>query len=138
MREILKELQKMGKTILISSHILPELTELCTMVGIIDHGRMRATGTVQDVIHQLTAGRRLRITVLGQKDEALAMLKGMPSIREVDVTNGSLEAGFEGDEATAAAILQSLIAGGIKVSNFTQMEGGLEAAFLKATTEGIG
>jgi ABC-2 type transport system ATP-binding protein len=138
MREILKELQKMGKTILISSHILPELTELCTMIGIIDRGRMRATGPVQDVIHQLTAGRRLRITVLGQKDEALAMLKGMASIREVDVTNGSLEAEFEGDETTAASILQSLIAGGIKVSNFTQIEGGLEAAFLKATTEGIG
>ena len=56
MREILKELQKMGKTIVISSHILPELTELCTMVGIIDQGRMRATGPVQDVIRQLTKG----------------------------------------------------------------------------------
>src|SRR6202035_1340166 len=66
-REILKELKKRGKTILISSHILPELTELCTMVGIIDQGRMRATGPVHEVIRQLTAGRRLRITVLGQK-----------------------------------------------------------------------
>jgi len=70
MREILKELQTMGKTIIISSHILPELTELCTMIGIIDQGRMRATGPVQEVIRQLTTGRRLRITVLGQKEEA--------------------------------------------------------------------
>ena len=138
MREILKELQQMGKTIVISSHILPELTELCTMIGIIDRGRMRATGPVQDVIRQLTAGRRLRITVLGQKEEALAVLKGMNSVRSVEDMNGSLEAGFEGDEATAAGILQTLIAGGIKVSGFTQLEGGLEAAFLKATTEGVG
>jgi hypothetical protein len=62
----------------------------------------------------------------------------MPSVRDVDMSNGTLEAGFEGDEATAAEILQGLIAGGIKVSNFTQLEGGLEAAFLKATTEGVG
>jgi len=138
MREILKELQQMGKTIIISSHILPELTELCTMIGIIDHGQLRATGRVQDVIRQLTAGRRLRITVLGQREEAIALLKGLASVREVDVSNGSLEAAFEGDEATAAGILQALIAGGIKVSGFTQLEGGLEAAFLKVTTEGIG
>jgi ABC-2 type transport system ATP-binding protein len=138
MREILKELQRMGKTIVISSHILPELTELCTMIGIIDRGQIRATGPVQQVIRQLTAGRRLRIDVLGQREEAIALLKGLPSVREVDVSNGSVEAAFEGDEATAAAILQALIAGGIKVSGFTQIEGGLEAAFLKATTEGIG
>ena len=133
MREILKELQQMGKTIVISSHILPELTELCTMIGIIDHGQLRATGRVQDVIRQLTAGRRLRITVLGQREEAIALLKGLASVREVDVSNGSLEAAFEGDEATAAGILQALIAGGIKVSGFTQLEGGLEAAFLALT-----
>src|SRR5579864_1938285 len=68
MREILKELRGMGKTIIISSHILPELTELCTMVGIIDHGKMRATGPVQDVIRGLSAERRLRITIVGKKD----------------------------------------------------------------------
>ncbi len=135
MREILKELQQMGKTILISSHILPELTELCSMIGIIDHGRMRATGPVQDVIRQLTAGRRLRITVLGKKDEALALLRDMPAVREVDLAGGSIQAAFEGDETTAASILQGLIGGGIQVSDFTQIEGGLEAAFLKATTE---
>jgi ABC-2 type transport system ATP-binding protein len=138
MREILKELQTMGKTIVISSHILPELTELCTMVGIIDRGQMRATGPVQDVIRKLSAGRRLRICVLGKRDDTIAILKGLPSVREVDVNNGSVEADFEGDETTAAAILQALIAGGVQVSDFTQLEGGLEAAFLRATKEGIG
>jgi ABC-2 type transport system ATP-binding protein len=135
MREILKELQRMGKTIVISSHILPELTELCTMVGIIDQGRMRATGPVQDVIRQLTSGRRLRITVLGQKEEAAALLKPLLMIHAVTVVNGALEAEYEGDDATAAAILQTLTAAGIKVSAFSQLEGGLEDAFMRATSE---
>src|SRR6266480_3534523 len=135
MREILKELQKMGKTIVISSHILPELTELCTMVGIIDQGRMRATGPVQDVIRQLTSGRRLRITVLGQREEALAVLKPLPMIHAVTTFNGAIEAEYEGDDTTAAAILQTLTAGGIKVSGFNQLEGGLEDAFMRATED---
>jgi ABC-2 type transport system ATP-binding protein len=138
MREILKELQRMGKTIVISSHILPELTELCTMIGIIDQGRIRATGPVHEVVRQLTSGRRLRINVLGQKEEAVTLLKGLPSIEQVDMVNGGLEADFVGDEAAAAAILQALIGAGIKVSGFTQLEGGLEDAFLKATREDIG
>jgi len=138
MREILKELQRMGKTIVISSHILPELTELCTMVGIIDQGRMRATGPVQDVIRQLTSGRRLRIMVLGQRDEAVATLKALPSIRTVDMINGAIEAEYEGDDATAASILQALTAAAIRVSGFSQLDGGLEDAFLKATSEDVG
>jgi ABC-2 type transport system ATP-binding protein len=137
MREILKELQTMGKTIIISSHILPELTELCTMIGIIDQGRMRATGPVQEVIRQLTTGRRLRITVLGQKEEAAAVLKPLPAVHEVVTVNGTIEAHYDGDDAAAAAILQALIAAGIKVSGFSQLEGGLEDAFMKATSEDI-
>src|SRR4030088_1141049 len=60
MREILKDLQPMGKTIIISSHILPELTELCTMIGIIDHGQMRAAGPARDAIKRLTGGGPLK------------------------------------------------------------------------------
>ena len=137
MREILKELQTMGKTIIISSHILPELTELCTMIGIIDQGRMRATGPVQEVIRQLTTGRRLRITVLGHKEEAAAVLKPLPAVHEVVTVNGAIEAHYDGDDAAAAGILQALTAAGIKVSGFSQLEGGLEDAFMKATSEDI-
>ena len=138
MREILKELQGMGKTIVISSHILPELTELCTMIGIIDHGRMRATGPVHEVIQQLTSGRRLRISVLGNQEEAVAVLTPLQNVRQVEMVNGHVEAQFEGDDATAAEILKALIGGGIRVSGFSQLDGGLEDAFLKATSEEVG
>jgi ABC-2 type transport system ATP-binding protein len=138
MREILKELRGMGKTIVISSHILPELTELCTMIGIIDHGRMRATGSVRDVIAQLTTGRRLRITVLGEMAEAVAILAPLPSIRNVEAVDGSIEAHYEGDESTASQVLAALVGAGVRVSGFTELEGGLEDAFLKATSEDVG
>jgi ABC-2 type transport system ATP-binding protein len=138
MREILKELQRMGKTIVISSHILPELTELCTTIGIIDHGRMRATGSVRDVIARMSTGRRLRITVLGESDAAAATLTPLPSIRKVEVINGGLEAEYEGDDSTAADILLALTTAGIRVSNFSQLDGGLEDAFMKATSEDVG
>jgi ABC-2 type transport system ATP-binding protein len=138
MREILKELRGMGKTIIISSHILPELTELCTMIGIIDHGRMRATGTVQEVIGRLSADRRLRITVVGDKEPAVAILEPLDAVLSVQVANGTIEATYKGDEAVAADILQALTAAGIKVSAFSQVDGGLEEAFMRATSEEVG
>ena len=138
MREILKELRRMGKTIIISSHILPELTELCTMIGIIDHGRMRATGSVQEVVQHLSAGRRVRIAVVGDQEAALAILTPLAAVRDVDIANGAIEATYEGDESTAADILQALTAGGIKVSAFSQVDGGLEEAFMRATSDEVG
>ena len=138
MREILKELQGMGKTIVISSHILPELTELCTMIGIIDQGRMRATGSVRDVIARLTSGRRLRITVIDEKDAAMEVLAPLASIKHVESVNGTIEAEYEGDERTASDILFALTEARIRVSSFIPVDGGLEDAFLRATSEEIG
>jgi len=138
MREILKELRRMGKTIVISSHILPELTELCTMIGIIDHGRMQVTGSVQEVVQHLSAGRRLRITVVGDKEAAVGILKQLAAVRNIEIANGAIEASYEGDESTAAEILQALTAGGIKVSAFSEVDGGLEEAFMRATSDEVG
>ncbi len=138
MREILKELQHMGKTIVISSHILPELTELCTMVGIIDRGRMRATGPVREVIAALSSGKRLNIKVVGDLETATQVLKRLPAVHEVRVVNGALEADYAGDDTTASDILLALTKAGVRVSGFSEVDGGLEDAFLKATSEEVG
>ena len=138
MREILRELRRMGKTIVISSHILPELTELCTMIGIIDHGRMRATGPVGEVIQKLSAGRRVRITVVGDQEAAVAILGPLAAVREVEIANGTIEATYEGDESTAAEILHALTSEGIRVSAFSPLDGGLEEAFMRVTSEEVG
>src|SRR2546429_2606889 len=108
------------------------------MVGIIDQGRMRATGPVLDVIRQLTSGRRLRITVLGQREEAVAVLKPFPMIHALSALNGAIEAEYEGDDATAAGILQTLTAAGIKVSGFCQLPGGPQGPVLPPTGDASG
>jgi len=138
MREILKELRRMGKTIVISSHILPELTELCTMIGIIDHGRMRAMGPVHEVIRQLSADRRVRITIVGDQERAVAILEPLAAVRRVETADGAIEATYEGDDSAAAEILRALTAEGIRVSAFSQVDGGLEEAFMRATSEEVG
>jgi ABC-2 type transport system ATP-binding protein len=82
MREILKELRNMGKTIMISSHILPELTELCSHIGIIEAGQMVACGTVEEIMRFSQLGGSLKITVLGQLDETVRLLKEqLPSVK---------------------------------------------------------
>jgi ABC-2 type transport system ATP-binding protein len=133
MREVLRELKAMGKTILISSHILPELTELCTMIGIIDEGRMKASGTVQEIVRGLSAGRRLRIRVIGPRDGALRTLQSEPLVEQAGEAGEEIEAWFRGDDGTAADILQRLIGQGVRVASFHQLDGGLEDAFLKVT-----
>src|SRR2546430_8932108 len=138
MREILKEVQGMGKTVIISSHILPELTELCTMIGIIDHGRMRATGSVREVIARLTSGRRLRINVLDEKDAAIEILSPLPAIRHVEAVNRSIAAEDDGGEQTAPEILIALTGAGGRVAGFTQGGRGLGDAVLQATSAEVG
>src|SRR5438046_8366857 len=126
MREILKELQRMGKTIVSSSHTTPERTALCTMIGIIDRGRMRATGPVQEVIARLTSGRRLKIAVLGEKDTAIEILTPLPSGRQVTSVNGTIQAEYEGDERTASDLLLALTGAGIRVAAFRPLAGRLQ------------
>src|SRR3979411_562533 len=79
MRELIRELRRMGKTILVSSHSPPELEELCTWIGCIDAGRMVAAGPMSEVRNQVISGRRLRIELVD--DEAEALLAAEKAIR---------------------------------------------------------
>jgi ABC-2 type transport system ATP-binding protein len=105
------------------------------MIGIIDQGRMRATGQVQEVIRKLSAGRRVRITIVGDREQAVAILEPLAAVSRVDISDGAIEATYEGDDSTAADILQALTAEGVKVSAFSPVDGGLEEAFMRVTSE---
>jgi ABC-2 type transport system ATP-binding protein len=133
MRELLRELGAMGKTIVVSSHILAELAELCDAVGIIEKGRLVACGSLDDIRRQVRAGRTLRLKVLSGQDEAGAVLRDQPGVGQVYDVNGCLEVEFLGDDEAAAGLLTALVARGVRVVSFSEVTSDLEEVFLRLT-----
>jgi ABC-2 type transport system ATP-binding protein len=137
MREILRELSGMGKTILVSSHILPELAELCTSVGIMDHGRLLRSGRIGDIERSLRATALLRIEVLSDPAAAIEWLGTDERVGDVLDVSGAgltrLDVPFDGSADEQAAFLRSMIEAGHLVSSFSQTTSDLEEIFLKVT-----
>jgi ABC-2 type transport system ATP-binding protein len=133
MRELLRELGAMGKTILVSSHILTELAELCDMIGIIEKGRLVASGTLEEVTRRVRHGRLLRIRLLSDPGQAAAGLNGQPGVAQVTIAQDGLEVDFHGEPEQAASLLERLIAGGARVVAFGEVASDLEEIFLQLT-----
>ncbi len=137
LRELLRELRKLGKTIVISSHILPELEELCTSVAIVDRGRVLASGTISEIGQRLRVGEVLRVRVLGEEagvEAARTWFEGQADVASAaaDAT-GEIEIGFRGDEAGAAALLAAAIAAKIAVVSYSPAATDLQELFLQVT-----
>jgi ABC-2 type transport system ATP-binding protein len=136
LRELLRELRALGKTIVISSHILPELEELCTAVAIVDHGHVLAHGRVSDIERRLRFGAVLRVRVIPGSDLVAARdhFGADPRVASATVLDdGQIELGFRGDDEAAATLLASAIAAGIRVSSFARAASDLEELFLQVT-----
>jgi ABC-2 type transport system ATP-binding protein len=138
MREILRELRSMGKSILVSSHILPELGEMCTGVGIIDRGQLLRSGSIDEIERSLRAGAVLRIELLSDAEPAAEWLRRDPRVGEIEQQPGDagtteLEVPFDGTLDDQARLLGELIAAGHRVSAFSQATSDLEEIFLKVT-----
>lgn len=130
MKEVLKELKDLGKTIIISSHILPELAELCTSIGIIEKGKMVVSGTVEEIMQKTSQKKVIRVKVLGELEGAVKMLKEQPSIGAVNVHNDYLEADFHGTNEIMAEILKTAIKNEIPVVSFSEVDRNLESVFM--------
>lgn len=137
MREILKELKRMKKTIMISSHILPELAELCDQIGVIEHGRLIATADVDELSIGEQGISVLEIKVLEKPEQAQAFLKEHPLVRQVNQKQDHLRVLFAGDREERAKLLRSLLEHDIAVVHFASTKENLEDLFL-AITEGVG
>jgi len=137
MREILKQLRSMGKTILISSHILPELAELCDEIGVIEKGRLIACGAVEDVAVKTRGIAIMQVKTLGEQARAKEVLLASPYVRRLDDKGSCLRFQFTGTDEDKAALLQQLITAHIPVVQFGESKENLEDVFL-AITEGVG
>ena len=137
LRELLRELRSLGKTILISSHILPELEELCTAVAIVDRGQVLAQGRVADIEQRLRAGSVLRVRLLADGDELEAAVTWFGDQLDVAsaqlLADGTIELGFRGDDAATAALLGAAVRHGLSVVSFARAASDLEELFLQVT-----
>ncbi|CAM5781646.1 MULTISPECIES: ABC transporter ATP-binding protein [Brevibacillus] len=137
LREILKELRDMGKTIIISSHILPELAEMCDVIGVIEEGNLIAFGKVEEIYARMQEKRVLRIRLVDRMEDALTHLKQQPLVSNVTREGNWAVVGFSGDDQQQVELLRSLALAGLPVAAFNEAEGNLEEIFLEIT-KGVG
>src|ERR1051325_1172065 len=132
MMAILQELQRLGKTIIISSHILSELQTLCNRVAIIEKGKLIYSGPVQGVRDQMSNGQVYWVLVSGDSAKALEILKGRKEIQEVVPSDGQLKVTF-GNDVDPGFLAEALVQGGGRIKGLWEDELGLEEVFLRVT-----
>ncbi len=133
MMAILQELQRLGKTIIISSHILSELQMLCNRVAIIEKGRLIYSGPVQGVRDQMSQGRVVWVRVSSDTAQAIELLKGRAEIAEVMPTDGELKVTLAAMEVEHSIVADILVRGGAKLIELREDEIGLEEVFMRVT-----
>ena len=133
MKELLQNLRSMGKTIVISSHILSELAEMCNSIGIMDHGKLVEAGNIEDVMEHVFGGNRIVVSVHGEMEPAVRMLKEHPQIRVESVGEKEIHISHAMKEEEIAQLIAQMIQNGIIVTGFYKEEGNLESLFMQLT-----
>ncbi|MDJ0753494.1 MAG: ABC transporter ATP-binding protein [Ardenticatenaceae bacterium] len=139
MRELLRALQGMGKTIFFSSHILSEVADICTSIGIMESGRMVTYGQLEDMRRQLKVHRLIQVRIIGETVPLKDILINHPEVamitdgREIELTPDVVQFDFTGDDKSLSSLLKSLISQEIQVISFTEKVGDLEDVFMQAT-----
>jgi ABC-2 type transport system ATP-binding protein len=134
MKALLNELKQMGKTIMISSHILSELADFCTSIGIIERGKLLAAGSINEIQARIRSHRVLKVRVLDETTEQAAeVLRLDSSIRMVETYDHTVTAEFEGEDQDMARLLDRLVGAGISVQSFAEEPLSLEEVFMMIT-----
>ncbi len=133
LKEILKNLGDMGKTIIISSHILPELSEMCTSIGIMEKGNLIMSGNVDEIMMKSKGITPLRIEVVKNEEIAIRMLKEWPAVQKVSIRDNMISAEFDGDDMAVADMVRQLINHEVDICRIYREPGNLENLFLEIT-----
>jgi ABC-2 type transport system ATP-binding protein len=133
MMAILQELQRLGKTIIISSHILSELQTLCNRVAIIERGKLIYAGPVQGVRDQMAAGLVVWVKVASESNKAIELLKGRSEVAEAVAVDGRIKVTMINHDVDHGFVADTLVHGGLKLTGLQEDELGLEEVFLRVT-----
>ena len=133
LRHIIRALASEGKTILVSSHILTELAEMCDRVGILEQGRLLATGSVDQIRRELKATREVIVKVVGQTDMAIKILRTIDTVQSPLANGTSIRFSIDGDDEDQIQILRKLTDARVQVLEYTSRSESLEDVFLKVT-----
>ena len=132
-KALLKELRRMGKTILISSHILSELADCCTSIGIIERGKLLMQGPIDEVYRRIHRNRIVVIKFLEKAELGLSIIRSLPETRDVQVDNSSVTVELAADDQQVASLLERLVAEGVRMHSFAEKEPTLEDVFMLVT-----
>ncbi len=135
-KEILGELSDNGKTILISSHILNDISELCTDIGIIDHGSIVMSGRLPNVMKLVTSENPIIISMAGRITQAIQFLKADNTVKSLTVKGSDIMINFDGSKKAEAELLKRMIEAGLPVRGFSREKGSLESIFMQLTGHG--
>ena len=132
-KALLNELRRMGKTILISSHILTELADCCTSIGIIERGQLLMHGPIDEVYRRIRRNRLIEIKFVDGMDVGLSIIRSMPETRDVQIEDHRVTVELAGDDAKVAALLDSSMRQGVRLRSFTDKDPTLEDVFMLVT-----
>jgi len=132
-KALLKELRKMGKTILISSHILTELADCCTSIGIIERGELLMNGSIEDVYRRIRKNRIINIKFIDNMDAGLSIIRSMPECVDLDIDRQQVTCELQTDDAGVASLLRKLVTNDVHIRNFSEKDPTLEDVFMMVT-----
>lgn len=136
MKELLKNLHSMGKTILISSHILSELSEMCTSIGIMNHGQLITAGRIEEIMYQLSGGKRIHIQISSEMETAVRILKEHAGVVLESVMENEVIITNSGTDEEISALIGALLQNKVILTGFYKEEGNLESLFMQLTGGG--
>ncbi len=132
-KALLKELRRMGKTILISSHILTELADCCTSIGIIERGQLLMHGPIDEVYQRIRGDRLVEVKFTDKMDVGMSIIRSSPHVRNVQVDDHSALLELETDDSGVAQLLHQLVSQGVGIRSFGEKEPTLEDVFMMVT-----
>lgn len=136
MKELLMNLHSMGKTIVISSHILSELSEMCNSIGIMNHGQLITAGLIGDIMQQLSGGNRIHIRLISDMETAVRLLKEQADVIVESVRENEIIITSQRNDEQISALIGYLIQNQVILTGFYREEGSLESLFMQLTGGG--